>query len=356
VGTRVVTFVREDDDTVAATALRVSREFVLFTSDPSLPASNPALAASAVLALLGRHQSHVAATSLLTFTSRGITLALPAAAAAELQAPLAAQGVTVAERGCVLVSVFSQSAPPALSLATALFSVQSTNVLSVLLAELSAEDATALHTALFTPVPECMVATLPLSMPPRRACEGRCTDVSASLDATDNVLTTPPTERWWWKQQAALSELAPLADPVYVYNLDTVTERAQQLQAHNTCDQTFYAVKANYHPGVLRTLEAAGVGFECVSQREVEHVVALFPEIGAQNRLLFTANFAPRGEYERAFALGAHVTIDNAYCLEAWPEVFTGRNVILRIDPGLVGWLMGGGGCFALFGFFLLFG
>ena len=31
---------------------------------------------------------------------------------------------------------------------------------------------------------------------------------------------------------------------------------------------------------------------------------------------------------------GVHVTLDNLYPLEHWPEVFEGRDLIVRLDPG----------------------
>jgi bifunctional diaminopimelate decarboxylase / aspartate kinase len=50
--------------------------------------------------------------------------------------------------------------------------------------------------------------------------------------------------------------------------------------------------------------------------------------------VLFTPNFAARTEYETAFAKGVRVTLDNLYPLKKWPEVFRGREIFLRIDPG----------------------
>src|SRR5690606_23663201 len=72
---------------------------------------------------------------------------------------------------------------------------------------------------------------------------------------------------------------------------------------------------------------------ECVSPGELAHVRALFPDIDP-DRLLFTPNFAPEAEYAEAFAAGAHVTLDNLYPLEAWPETFAGRAFFVRLDPG----------------------
>ncbi len=53
---------------------------------------------------------------------------------------------------------------------------------------------------------------------------------------------------------------------------------------------------------LLRVIEAAGVGFECVSQAELTHVRNVFPAI-SPTRVLFTPNFARREEYEFAFAV-----------------------------------------------------
>jgi bifunctional diaminopimelate decarboxylase / aspartate kinase len=52
-------------------------------------------------------------------------------------------------------------------------------------------------------------------------------------------------------------------------------------------------------------------------------------------RVLFTPNFAPRAEYEYGFAKGVHVTLDNLYPLKRWPEVFRGKEIFLRVDPGI---------------------
>ena len=84
---------------------------------------------------------------------------------------------------------------------------------------------------------------------------------------------------------------------------------------------------------VLRLFEQAGLGFECVSPGEVEHVLELFPDID-RDAHLFTPNFAPREEYVFGFDDDLHVTLDNLHPLETWPEVFEGREVIVRMDPG----------------------
>jgi diaminopimelate decarboxylase/aspartate kinase len=75
------------------------------------------------------------------------------------------------------------------------------------------------------------------------------------------------------------------------------------------------------------------LGFECVSLAEVEHVLDVLPGLDPK-RVLFTPSFAPRVEFERALALGVHVTLDNPSLLQQWPAVFRGRELTLRVDPG----------------------
>lgn len=66
---------------------------------------------------------------------------------------------------------------------------------------------------------------------------------------------------------------------------------------------------------------------------ELKHIFSLFPNI-EKTRVLFTPNFAPKEEYIYGLNLGVYVTVDNIHPLHNWPEVFKGREIILRIDPG----------------------
>lgn len=138
---------------------------------------------------------------------------------------------------------------------------------------------------------------------------------------------------WWYARRADLLALAEKGTPRYVYDLDTVRERARSLAATNAVDRCFYAIKANPHPDLLRTIAGEGFGLECVSQGEFEHVFATLPELAPQ-RVLFTPSFAPRREYEAAFARGIVVTLDNIEALQRWPDVFRGRTIWLRVDLG----------------------
>jgi diaminopimelate decarboxylase/aspartate kinase len=138
---------------------------------------------------------------------------------------------------------------------------------------------------------------------------------------------------WWRARRDDLLALAAQGTPRYVYDLATVRERARSLSGTTAVDRCFYAIKANSHPAILQTLAGEGFGLECVSQGEFEHVFATLPDL-APGRVLFTPSFAPRREYEAAFARGIIVTLDNIEALQRWPEVFRGRTLWLRIDLG----------------------
>jgi diaminopimelate decarboxylase/aspartate kinase len=161
---------------------------------------------------------------------------------------------------------------------------------------------------------------------------------------------------WWRERREPLLAQAHEQTPVFVYDEATLQARIRDLQSFGAVDRVLYAVKANWHPEILRAIAAAGFGFECVSLGEIRHLQKVFSseagdmgEAGVAGkpgdadanrtefdptRVLFTPNFAPRQEYEAAFELGVYVTLDNLYPLVAWPEVFAGRKILVRLDPG----------------------
>jgi len=138
---------------------------------------------------------------------------------------------------------------------------------------------------------------------------------------------------WWQVQRERLLERLGGRDAAYVYDLDTVRGAAREIRALDAVAAVHYAMKANPHPAVLQALAAEGVGFDCVSRGEVEHLLGCVPGL-ARDRILYTPNFAPRHEYAWAVAAGLTVTLDNLYPLRAWPELFRGAGVFVRIDTG----------------------
>ena len=139
---------------------------------------------------------------------------------------------------------------------------------------------------------------------------------------------------WWVEKREALLGALAQRDSAYVYDLAQVEAAAKSIRSLGSVARALFALKANPHPEIIRRLAAQGVGFDCVSLAEIEHVLKAVPGL-APDRILFTPNFAPRAEYERALALGVHVTIDNLFVLQNWLDAFKGKNVFLRIDTGI---------------------
>lgn len=138
---------------------------------------------------------------------------------------------------------------------------------------------------------------------------------------------------WWQQKRPELLKLAAENSCAYVYDRDMLQRQVHAMKSIAAVDQVFFAMKANPHPEILRLFASHGLGLECVSRGELEHVFNSVPNMD-RKRMLFTPNFAPRSEYQFALEQGVMVTLDNLYVLQAWPDLFKGREVLLRVDTG----------------------
>ena len=139
---------------------------------------------------------------------------------------------------------------------------------------------------------------------------------------------------WWIERRAELLKLAAQRGATYAYSLDRVAAQAERLKGMESIDRVYYAIKANSNPGVLRRVRDSGLEFECVSPNEIRLLRELFPEHDP-GRILFTPNFAPRSEYGEALEAGVQLTVDNLGVLLEWPDLFAGRDLFVRLDPGV---------------------
>jgi diaminopimelate decarboxylase/aspartate kinase len=140
-------------------------------------------------------------------------------------------------------------------------------------------------------------------------------------------------QAWWHERREELLAMAE-DTPLYVYDGPSLDAAAGRLLALENVETVLYSVKANPHAGILERFVRAGLGLECVSAGEVSHVRRTLPEFDT-GRILFTPNFAPRSEYREALEAGTMVTLDNLHPLVEWPEEFEGRELFVRIDPGV---------------------
>jgi diaminopimelate decarboxylase/aspartate kinase len=145
-----------------------------------------------------------------------------------------------------------------------------------------------------------------------------------------------PAAEWWQAadKRAQLLEIAARESAAFVYDAGSIDAALGALKKVPSIARWAYAMKANWHPEILRRVVAAGLTLECVSQGELEHAFAEVPGLRPE-RVLFTPNFAPRQEYEFGFARGVRVTLDNLHPIKTWPAVFAGREFFVRIDTGV---------------------
>lgn len=161
--------------------------------------------------------------------------------------------------------------------------------------------------------------------------DGRLEFGPSWTELNQQINTNTPAPVWWRQRQDDLLQLLGERECAYVYNLDEVKQAATRLLNMRSIDRVLYSVKANDHPAIIETLADAGLGFECVSMNEVRHILQILPDYQVAD-ILYTPNFASRREYQEARDSGVTITIDNAWVLQQWPEVFANSEIFLRLD------------------------
>lgn len=138
---------------------------------------------------------------------------------------------------------------------------------------------------------------------------------------------------WWIEKQKKLLRISANHANLIVYDSETINNSINALKSQSAFSKIFYAMKANFNPGLLKLISKHDIGFECVSPGEVKFLKKVLPKIPSEN-ILFTPNFAPKEEYIWALKNNFLVTVDNLYLLEFWPDIFKGKKILIRVDPG----------------------
>ncbi len=123
--------------------------------------------------------------------------------------------------------------------------------------------------------------------------------------------------------------------PLYVYNLDLVKQRYQELFSHikHPRLKILFAMKANYNPTILKTLIGLGAGIDTVSIGEA----LLAQELGCTSaNMLYTANNVTLAEMKQVHERGLLTNIGAISTLETFGRAFPGSEVCLRFNPEVV--------------------
>ena len=120
--------------------------------------------------------------------------------------------------------------------------------------------------------------------------------------------------------------------PLFVYDADLVRERYRDLYRFIPYPglEVHYAMKANYQPGILKTLRDEGCGIDAVSPAEVE--MALKLGFGRES-VIYTANNMTDAEFERVLATGVTINIGSLSRLGKLAKSHPGTEICLRFNP-----------------------
>lgn len=136
---------------------------------------------------------------------------------------------------------------------------------------------------------------------------------------------------WWVHRRDAVLEQAAQASPCFIYSTKAVDQALEEIR-RLPVDGLLYSVKANPNVEVLDHLHAAGLGFQCGSAGELRQVAERYS--GLSGRLSFAPHAAAEEDWRNALELGAHPVVGSVHALERWPNLFRGREISLRFDPG----------------------
>ncbi len=123
--------------------------------------------------------------------------------------------------------------------------------------------------------------------------------------------------------------------PLYVYDLDLIKQRYQELFTYITWPRlrVLYAMKANYNPAILRALHKIGAWLDTVSPGDVVLARKLgFPV----DRILYTANNLTEREMKRVADSGVLMNIGSLSRLEKFAAAYPGSDLCLRFNPDVV--------------------
>lgn len=141
----------------------------------------------------------------------------------------------------------------------------------------------------------------------------------------------------WWKE---LLENEGPDNCQYLYNLDVVNSKINDLKNLTSIDKIYYAMKANNNTDIIKNIINQQLGFETVSIDEIHHLESITNDLKLDNKIdiLYTPNFAKVEDYLAIFLISENqkfnikVILDNLDVIKEYPEVFKDKKIALRLD------------------------
>ncbi len=137
--------------------------------------------------------------------------------------------------------------------------------------------------------------------------------------------------------QKLLQAAQQFGTPLYVYDVNKITEQYQKLKSafHKSNTKFFYACKALTNIHILQHIKSIGCNIDCSSINEVK--LALYAGFESKN-ILYTSNGIHFSEIEEAISLGVNITIDSISNLKKFAEKYENNYpVSIRIRPDIMG-------------------
>lgn len=123
--------------------------------------------------------------------------------------------------------------------------------------------------------------------------------------------------------------------PLFIVRRSAVRRQVERFRQHLPRVEPFYAIKANPHVDILKTMVACGTGFDVASLAEMEAVLAAG---GKPADIIYANTIKPEGSIGSAMKRGVDLmTFDNEYELDKIAEQAPGARVMVRIKVPNVG-------------------
>jgi diaminopimelate decarboxylase len=120
--------------------------------------------------------------------------------------------------------------------------------------------------------------------------------------------------------------------PLYAYDWASIQTQLERLKTAFGDAKIFYAMKANPNLGILKRLNAHGVGFEAVAGGELERSI-LAGATGQQ--IVLNGPGKLNSDYARAAEVGARLILDNPNEATRAAKHAPNAEVLIRVNPGL---------------------